>query len=217
MKRAIAWCAENHVAANLAMVVIIVAGLGTLPTLTQELIPSIELDTITVSVVYPGASPQEVESSITNRVEDELQGRAGIKRIRSSSAEGLSSVSAELMSGEDVRRRLDDIRAAIDSIDTFPQDAEEPLIQQLEIENRVLNVAVSGSVEERTLKQVGQQIRDEIAALPGVSDVQLKMARPYWATWPASWTASRRATSRSASTASRRSWSRCFGRETRSR
>jgi multidrug efflux pump subunit AcrB len=179
MKRAIAWCAENHVAANLAMVVIIVAGLGTLPTLTQELIPSIELDTITVSVVYPGASPQEVESSITNRVEDELQGRAGIKRIRSSSAEGVSSVSAELMAGEDVRRRLDDIRAAIDSIDTFPEDAEEPVIQQLEIENRVLNVAISGSVEERTLKQVGQRIRDEIAALPGVSDVQLQMARPY--------------------------------------
>ena len=179
MKRVIAWCAENHVAANLAMVVIIVAGLGTLPTLTQELIPSIELDTITVSVLYPGASPEEVESSITNRVEDELQGRAGIKRIRSFSAEGLSSVSAELMAGEDVRRRLDDIRAAIDGIDTFPQDAEEPLIQQLEVENRVLNVAVSGAVDEWTLKQVGQQIRDEIAALPGVSDVQLKMARPY--------------------------------------
>jgi multidrug efflux pump subunit AcrB len=179
MKRAIAWCAENHVAANLAMVVIVVAGLGTLPTLTQELLPSIELDTITVSVVYPGASPEEVESSITNRIEDELQGRAGIKRIRSTSAEGLSSVSAELMAGEDVRRRLDDIRAAIDGIDTFPQDAEEPLIQQLEIENRVLNVTVSGAVDEALLKRAGQQVRDEIAALPGVSDVQLKMARPY--------------------------------------
>jgi multidrug efflux pump subunit AcrB len=179
MKRAIAWCAENHVAANLAMVVIVAAGLGTLPTLTQELLPEIELDTISVSVVYPGASPQEVESSITNRIEDELQGRAGIKRIRSSSAEGVSSVSAELMAGEDVRRRLDDIRAAIDSIDTFPQDAEEPVIQQLEIENRVLNVTLSGTVDERLLKRTGQQIRDEIAALPGVSDVQLKMARPY--------------------------------------
>jgi len=179
MKRVIAWCAENHVAANLAMIVIIVGGLATLPTLTQELIPSIDLDVITVSLLYPGASPEEVETSITNRVEDELRGRPGVKRIRSSSAEGLSSVSVELMAGEDVRRRLDDIRAAIDRIDTFPQDAEEPAIQQLEIENRVLNVTISGQVDEWILKRIGQQVRDEIAALPGVSDVELRMARPY--------------------------------------
>ena len=179
MKRAIAWCAQNPVAANLAMVVIVVAGLGTLPTLTQELIPSIELETVVVSIVYPGASPSEVESSITNRVEEALRGRPGTKRIRSTSAEGLSTVTVELQRGEDVRRRLDDVRSAVDAITTFPEDAEEPVVRQLEVENRVLNVALSGDVDEWTLTGLGQQVRDEIAALPGVSDARLKMARPY--------------------------------------
>jgi len=179
VKRAIAWCAENPVAANLAMVVILAAGLGTLPTLRQELLPSMDLEMIHVSIPYPGASPEEVESSITNRVEEELRGRPGFKRIRSTSAEGASLVTVELQGGEDVRRRLDDVRAAVDGITTFPRDAEEPVIRQLEVENRVLNVALSGDVDEWTLTALGQKVRDEIAALPGVSDARLAMARPY--------------------------------------
>ncbi|NNL67350.1 MAG: efflux RND transporter permease subunit, partial [Myxococcales bacterium] len=179
MNRAIAWCAENSVAANLAMVVILVVGLGTLPRLRQELIPSLELDTVAISIPYPGASPAEVESSITNRVEEKLQGGPGIKRIRSSSAEGVSSVTVELLTGEDVRRRLDEIRASVDAIDTFPAEAEEPMIQQVEIENRVLNLAVSGAVDEWTLTRLAQRLRDDIASLPGVSDARLQMARPY--------------------------------------
>ncbi len=179
MKSAIAWFARNHVAANLLMIVIIAAGLLTLPGITQELIPSIDLDLVTVSVVYPGASPQEVEASITNRIEEELQGLAGIKRIRSTSGEAVSSLTIELLAGEDVRRRLDDIRAAVDGIDTFPEDAEEPVVKQLEISRQVLNVAVSGDADEWTLKRLGQQVRDEIVALPGVSDAKLSLARPY--------------------------------------
>ncbi len=179
MKRAIAWCAENHVAANLVMVIIVVAGLGTLPRLTQEMIPSIDMEMISVSVTYPGASPEEVESSITNRIEEELEGIQGVKRMRSTSSEGAASVTVELVAGEDVRRRLDDIRAAVDRIDTFPDDAEDPMVQQAEIPHLVLNLAVSGDVDEWTLKRLAQQVRDEVVALPGISDVQLKLARDY--------------------------------------
>jgi multidrug efflux pump subunit AcrB len=179
VNRAIAWCAQNPVAANLAMIVILAAGVATIPNLGQELIPSIELETIGVTIPYPGASPAEVEASITNRVEEELRGRPGIKRIRSVSAEGLSQVTLELVRGEDVRRRLDDVQAAIDGIDTFPLEAEEPVIRQIEIENRALNLAVSGDVDEWTLTRIAQRTRDDIAALPGVSDARLKMARPY--------------------------------------
>lgn len=179
MNRAIAWCAQNPVAANLAMVLILVVGLGTLPTLRQQLIPTIELDSILVTIVYPGASPGEIESSITNRVEEKLQGSPGVKRIRSSSSEGVSSVTVELLGGEDVRRRLDEIRATVDGITTFPEGAEEPTIRQAEVENRVLNLTVSGAVDEWTLTRLAQRLRDDIAALPGVSDARLSMARPY--------------------------------------
>ena len=179
MNRAIAWFAENHVAANLVMFVIILAGLLTLPSLRQELFPSIDLDMVIVTVPYPGAAPEEVEKSITNRIEEELQGLAGIKHLRSTSSEGISTVTAELLAGEDVRDRLDDIRAAVDSIDTFPDAAEEPRIRQAEIRNLVLNLAVAGETDEWTLKRVAQQVRDDLVALPGVSTVDLVLARPY--------------------------------------
>jgi multidrug efflux pump subunit AcrB len=179
VKGAIAWFARNHVAANLMMLVIVVSGIATMPTLTQELIPTIELELISVTTVYPGASPTEVEASITNRVEEQLQGLQGIKQIRSSSAEGTSVVFVELLAGEDVRRRLDDVRAAVDIIDTFPEDAEEPTIKQLELSKQVLYVTVSGDTDEWTLKSISQEVRDEIVAIPGITEAQLELDRAY--------------------------------------
>ena len=99
MSRAIAWFAKNHVAANLVMLVVVAVGLATLPTIKQEVFPQIELDLVSVSIVYPGASPEEVERSVTVRVEEELKGLQGIKHLRSSSGEGLASVTAELFAG----------------------------------------------------------------------------------------------------------------------
>jgi multidrug efflux pump subunit AcrB len=179
VNRAIAWFAENHVASNLVMLVIIAVGLATLPLMKQEVFPQIELDLVSVSVAYPGASPEEVERSVTVRIEEELKGLQGIKRLRSSSGEGIASVAAELFAGEDARRRVEDIRSAVDRIDTFPDEVEEPQVKQVEVTHRVLTVAISGNADEWTLKHLGQQARDEIAALPGVSDVALSSTRPF--------------------------------------
>jgi multidrug efflux pump subunit AcrB len=158
VKRAIAWFAENHVAANLVMLVIIAVGLATLPMMKQEVFPEIELDLVSVTIVYPGASPEEVERSVTVRIEEELKGLQGIKHLRSSSGEGLASVTAELFAGEDARRRVEDIRSAVDRIDTFPDETEEPQVKQLEVRHRVLTVAISGQADEWTLKRLGQSL-----------------------------------------------------------
>jgi multidrug efflux pump subunit AcrB len=179
MKRAIAWFAENHVAANLVMLVIVSVGIATLPTIKQEVFPEIELDLVGVSIAYPGASPEEVERSVTVRIEEELEGLQGIKHLRSSSGEGIARVTAELFAGEDARRRVEDIRSAVDRIDTFPDETEEPEVKQVEVSHRVLTVAISGEADEWTLKHLGQQARDEIASLPGISDVSLSSTRPY--------------------------------------
>jgi len=179
VRTAIAWFARNPVAANLAMVVIVVSGLVTLPTIRQELIPDLELDIITITIVYPGASPQEIEQSITLRVEEELQGLQGVKKISSNSAESLSIVTVELLAGENVQRRLDDVRSAVDSIDTFPDDVEEPQITQVEERRRVLQIAIAGDADDWTLKRLGQQVRDEIASLPRITDVELGSTLPY--------------------------------------
>ena len=179
MNRAIAWFAENHVAANVAMALVLVAGAMTLPTIKQEVLPGIELPIVVVSVDYPGASPEEVEQAICIRIEEELNGLQGVRRIASTAREGQGTVRVELLAGEDVTLRLGDIRTRVDRIDTFPEAARAPVIRKAEVRFPVLDVAVSGDVDEQTLKHLGEQARDEIRALPGVTDVALVAARPY--------------------------------------
>ncbi len=179
MNRAIAWFAHNHVAANLLMALLVAGGLMTLPTIRQEMIPDVDLDLVTASVVYPGASPEEVEEAIVVRVEEALDGLPGIKRLRSTASEGVGSVIVELRAGEDVSRRLADIRARVDAIDNFPDEAKRPVVKQAEIGRIVLSIAVSGDVGEHTLKQSAEKVRDDLTALPGITQVEVRAARPY--------------------------------------
>ena len=106
MTRIIAWFAQNHVAANLLMALLVVGGLITLPTIKQEVFPEIQLPVLSISVDYPGASPKEVEAAICVRIEQAIEGLQGVKTMRSTAGEGHGSVTVELFAGEDVRRRM---------------------------------------------------------------------------------------------------------------
>ena len=177
MNGIIDWFAKNHVAANLLMALLMVGGLITIPMLNQQMIPDIDLEVVKVVVPYPGASPEEVEQAICIRVEEAVQSLHGIKHIRSTAAEGVGSTTIELLAGEDVARRLADIRARVDSIDTFPDEARRPVVSQAEIGKGVLSIALSGKADERTLKRLGQRIRDEMMAQPGITQVALGSVR----------------------------------------
>jgi multidrug efflux pump subunit AcrB len=179
VRRAIAWFAENHVAANLLMGVLVIGGLLTLPWITQKEMPDVEIEMITVSVEYRGAAPEEVEEGVCIRVEEELEGIEGIDKIRSTASEGRCVVVAELLSGADVNEALDDVKNRVDALDTLPEETEKPIISQVTLRRSVADIAVSGPLDERGLKVLGQRIRDEIAALPGVTQVELTNVRPY--------------------------------------
>ena len=96
MDRAIAWFARNGVAANLMMVLILVAGVMTLSRVKVEIFPEFSLDLITISVEYLGASPEEVEEGVNIRIEEEIQGLDGVKKITSMANENMGVVSVEL-------------------------------------------------------------------------------------------------------------------------
>ncbi len=179
MKGIVAWFARNSVAANLLMVVLMAGGALTLSTIRTEVFPEFSLDLVTVSVAYPGAAPEEIEESICVKVEEEIHDLDGIERIRSNASEGAGTVTIEVTPGHDPRRLLDDVKARVDAIDTFPEQAEQPVVQEVLMRYQVLNVAVSGEVDEALLKRVGEQVRDEINSLPGVTQVRLAGARPY--------------------------------------
>ncbi len=192
MNGAIAWFARNHVAANLLMVFIVLAGITTLPTIPQKSFPDVDIDVITVTVEYLGAAPEEVESGVCTRIEEEVESVEGIEQIRSTSTEGVCAVSIELITGTDVSEALDDVKNRVDAIDTFPEEAEKPIISQITMVRPVIDVTVSGRVDERSLKEFGQRVRDELAKLPGITQVELTSARPYEVSIEVSETALRR-------------------------
>ena len=180
MKAAIAWFVRNPVAANLMMFVMLIAGGAlTLPNLRQEEFPEITPDAVAITVEYRGASPSEVEDSICIRIEEAIEGTPDLDRIVTVAAEGVCNVTAEIVVGAHVDQAQSEIENRIDAIDTFPIEAEKPLVSKLESKRTVLRVAISGAVSEFDLKRMGQRARDEIAALPEVSQVTLLYERPY--------------------------------------
>ena len=179
MNRAIAWFAGNHVAANLLMAAILIGGALTAPTIKQTIMPDFDLDYISVTVVYPGASPEEIEKSVTIRIEEAIEDVEGIKEITSSANEGATNLIIELENGTDLPKALDEIESRVDGIVTFPEEIEEPIVAELQMRMGVLDIAIHGPLDEKSLKALGQRTRDEIARLPGVSQVDLAATRPY--------------------------------------
>jgi len=179
MHRILEWFAKNPVAANLAMVLIVAAGLLTLPGIKQEVFPEVASDLINISVPYLGAAPEEVEEAICVRIEEEVQSLEGIKRITSRASEGVGTVTLELLPGTDIRQLLDDVKARVDAIDTFPEETEKPVIQELLNRRQVLSLAVSGDTDEKTLKVLSERMREEILLLPGITQAEVTSIRPY--------------------------------------
>ncbi len=179
MNRAIEWFARNPVAANLLMVFILVSGLLTVFTIKQEVFPEFSLDLIVIDVSYPGAAPEEIEEGVSVRLEEAIQGLDGIKRITSTASDGMGTVLVDLELGSDPRKVVDDIKSRVDAIDTFPEETEKPVIRELTMRRQVIDVAISGDVGEGTLKYLAEQVRDEIAAIPDITQVEVANARPY--------------------------------------
>ena len=173
MRPVISWFTENHVAANLLMVFLLLAGIVTGLTMKVEVMPETAPDQISVTVEYPGASPEEVEEAVIRRVEEKIAGLAGIKRIDSAAREGFGTVTIEVIKGWDLRELLDEVKSEVDRITTFPKEAERPVVREVTHRRHVINVAVYGDVGEATLKRLAERIRDDITDLPGITYAEL--------------------------------------------
>lgn len=179
MNRIIAWFARNHVAANLLMALMVFGGIFSYPSIQQKTFPDIDVNVISIGVTYLGAAPEEVEQGVCIRIEEEINGVNGIEEITSSAAEGACGVSAELMDGYPVDRALSEIKNAVDSITTFPIETEKPIVSHAEIKRTILRIAISADASEKSLKVYGERIRDSIAGLPDITQVELQNARDY--------------------------------------
>ena len=173
MKNIIRWFILNTVAANLLMVFIIIAGIFTLSRLRMEVFPDITIPIINVSVVYPGASPEDIEESICVKVEEQVQGVNGLKRITSSSNEGYGSINIEVENGYDIDEVKDEVKSQVDAITSFPDDAEKPTIRSFDGQPEVITIAVHGHVDEASLLNIAEKVRDEVSELPNITQTRL--------------------------------------------
>lgn len=173
------WFASNHVAANLLMFLIIAAGVLTVFTIRMEVFPEFSVDMISVTVPYLGASPADVEEGVCIRVEEAIEGVDGIKRMNSAASEGFGSTTIEVEEYADPTEVLDDVKAEVDRIITFPEETEKPVISEVKPRHRVITIVIHGDVSEKTLKELSDEIRDDLTAMKDISQVDISGVRPY--------------------------------------
>jgi len=174
MRGIVTWFVKNSVPANLFMFFLIFGGFFvSYPTMKSEFFPIPDLSTITISVPYPGASAKEVESSISSKIEDRLQGISNIKKLRSYSLEGAGLITIQVFDSGEIDTTLDDVKTIMDGISTFPQNSEAPVISKLEPTEKVLDVIVYGDVDERVLLNITKQVNKEMKELSEVSFTEI--------------------------------------------
>jgi multidrug efflux pump subunit AcrB len=164
---------HNRVAANLLVVALIAAGVSAIQNLTVRTFPEIAVQTISVSVTYPGATPSEIADAILTPIEQELQGLEGVRELTSTATQGSGTVSAELIGSANITDVKDDIETCVARITTFPDAARTPRVIEVEPTELAVQIALYGDVLPATLKALGQRVRDDLTAMIGISQVEL--------------------------------------------
>lgn len=178
-KGLIAWWANNTVAANLLMALIIITGIFMVFEVRKQMFPEIELNTISIQVPFPGAAPQEVEQGVIVLIEDALEDVNGVERLTSTAREGGGSVSVEVESGYDPQVVMDEVKMLVDAIPNFPQQIENPNIYRIRPQRQVIWISVFGDMSERNQKELAKQIRDDLKDIGGITKVETVGARDY--------------------------------------
>lgn len=169
----------NPVLANIMMALIIAAGVIGGSSMVREIFPKFSLDTISVTVAYPGADPDEIEEGICIKLEEALDGLEGIKELTTTAAESVGSAFVELKKGANLYQVMNDVKNRVDSITTFPVDAEKPSVSEMKFRGDVGALVLWGKLPERQLKELARKIEREVLQLPGVTQASISGIRDY--------------------------------------
>jgi multidrug efflux pump subunit AcrB len=153
MKRVLAAFARNTVFANIVLVLIFLAGGIATMSMIRENFPEFSMDRITISVLYPGADPEEVEEGICQKIEEAIEGLEGIKQYTTQSSENTGTAIIEVKEDYDVSDVLEGVRTKVNAISTFPVDAEKPDISEFMFKDPVMLLYLSGDMSERRIKE----------------------------------------------------------------
>lgn len=174
----ISWMARHAVAANLLMLACIGGGLLFMSTIKQEVFPEFQIDSVSITIAYPGASPEEIENGMLLAIEDVIGGLDGIDEINSTAKEGLGTVIVDAVSGTDIQQLAQEIQTEVDRITTFPEDAEEVKISVVTRKRQVLSLVLHGQATDQVLHELAEQLRNRLLQDPGITQVDLAGVRP---------------------------------------
>lgn len=185
MKRVIAWAITNAPGMNVLMLALMLVGGMSLWQMRREVFPAFELEIVMISVPYPGATPQDSEEAICQKIEEAIRSIDGIKKVTSIAQEGAGFVLAELRSDvDDVQKVMSEIDREVNRIPSFPALAEDPQIQQITFREAAIRIGVVGPNDssrdaELKLREVAERVRDEVLTLSAVSSASIMGSRPY--------------------------------------
>mgnify|MGYP000085433131 CR=1 FL=1 len=176
----ITWFARNAVAANLLLGIIVVCGVYAAQRLIPlEIFPESETDVVTITVTQRAATPEDMETGVTNRIEEAIADLDYIDELTSTSAEQVTNIAVTLAPDVDHNKALNEIKSRVDAISTLPVAAERPLVELAQFKGDVLKVVVSGNLDETEINQIARQVRDELVDLPNITIAELRGLRPY--------------------------------------
>ncbi len=182
---AVRWAIRNSPAMNTIVVGVLLMGVLAGFSLRREVFPQFELEIILISVPYPGASPEEVESGICQKVEEAVRSVDGIKKLTSVALEGAGNVVVELHNDvPDVQKVMNEIESQVDRIPSFPELAEEPDIQQITFRTKAITVGIIQKVAdvpdaELQLREIAEIVRDDLLLIGEISQASIQGERDY--------------------------------------
>ena len=173
MRDFIKYFVKYPVSANVIMLLIIIFGCMGLFNLRKTFFPERSAKIIIVDAIFPGASPLEIEQMVTLKIEDNIEGITGIKRITSKSLENTSNIIVEIENDASNQVVLQDIKNAIDRVNSFPDEMESPSISLMEDLNPAISFAINGQVTLSQLKKTAEEIEDDLKGMDGISKIRI--------------------------------------------
>lgn len=174
MRKIIEHFIKYPVAANAIILGFVVLGTVGMLTLRSSFFPLNESRIVNISVVYPGASPQEMEEGIVLKIEDNLRGLIGIDRFTSTSSENSAQIVVEILKGYEVDAVMQDIKNAVDKVPSYPVGMEPPVVSKSIFRTEAVSMALSGeNVPLKSLKQIAREIETDLRATDGISQVEV--------------------------------------------
>lgn len=172
MKKLITYFIKYSVAVNVFIFALVVLGIIGIFSMKSSFFPLVDSQLISINLVYPGASPAEIEEGVVLKIEDNIKGTVGVERVTSISRENSAVINVEVIKGKNIDVVLSDVKNAVDRVPSFPTGLEPPVIAKVENISPTISFSVSGKgISLKSLKQYARTIENDIRGIEGISQV----------------------------------------------